>query len=177
MSDTIDRMHHVFSEALQLASNKNADYGDAWKLQGWRGNLSRIFEKDQRLRTLLWRGEAVPPHVRENVRETAIDMMNTLAFFVMNHDAGVEWGHEMPFPPALPQPSPGTVVYGHDYGYGMQPEPSDAAVTTTMQTVREGIESAVANGENPFDETAVVEDVAAEGKKPSPVRRQPQRNA
>lgn len=82
----------VLDEALNLFELKNQDYGDSWKEQGWRGNLSRILEKAGRLRKV-WRGGtyAVPD---ENVRETALDMINTLAFLVINHDLGREWGHE-----------------------------------------------------------------------------------
>lgn len=97
VSDTLDQLRRVYEEALSLAATKNIDYGDAWRDQGWRGNISRVFEKAKRLRTLLWRSQAQPALVRETSRETAIDMINTLAFFIINHDAGVEWGDEIPF--------------------------------------------------------------------------------
>jgi hypothetical protein len=108
---TISQMRRVFDECLDLASRKNRDYGDAWRDQGWRGNLSRVFEKAKRLRTLLWRGDAQPSQVRESARETAIDTINTMAFFILNHDAGVEWGDETPYPSQAyigAQPSPDT---------------------------------------------------------------------
>lgn len=98
MSDTIEGMERIYNEALDLARRKNHDYGDAWRSNGWRGNLSRVFEKSHRLRTLLWNGNAPEARVTdEDVRQTAIDMLNTLTFFIMNMEAGVEWGHEMPF--------------------------------------------------------------------------------
>lgn len=97
MSNTLDQMKRVYEEALGLAATKNTDYGDAWRDQGWRGNLSRVFEKAKRLRTILWRSNVQPTAVQEGVRETAIDMINTLAFFIINLDAGVEWGDEAPF--------------------------------------------------------------------------------
>lgn len=86
----------VFDEALNLFERKNADYGDAWRLQGWRGNLSRVMEKVQRLRTALWRGGPVVAYVGdEDARQTALDMLNTLAFFIVNWDERKEWGHEI----------------------------------------------------------------------------------
>jgi len=94
---TINQMRRVFDECLELASKKNADYGDAWRESGWRGNLSRIFEKTKRLRTLLWRGDAYQPYADEGARETMLDIINTTCFTVLNRDAGVEWGHEQPF--------------------------------------------------------------------------------
>jgi len=95
MSETIRDMSRIFDEAIRLASEKNAKYGDAWQDQGWRGNLSRILEKDKRLRTMLWRaGEPFLNGEKEHPRETAMDMMNTLAFLILNMDADREWGHE-----------------------------------------------------------------------------------
>lgn len=97
-TETISGMRRIFDEALALAERKNNDYGDAWKENGWRGNIARIFEKTRRLRNLLWNGNPGAGQLdRETTRETAIDMMNTLAFFIMNQDRGVEWGHEDPF--------------------------------------------------------------------------------
>jgi predicted nucleotide modification protein, DUF1599 family len=87
----------TFGEALQLFDRKNADYGDAWRSNGWRGNLSRIFEKAQRVRNLAWRNDPRTPAVGdEAVIETLIDMLNTTAFAIINLRDGVEWGHEVP---------------------------------------------------------------------------------
>lgn len=87
----------VFSEALMLFDRKNADYGDAWRSNGWRGNLSRIFEKDQRVRNLLWRNDPRTPAVGDEAAvETLVDMLNTIAFAIVNLRDGVEWGHETP---------------------------------------------------------------------------------
>lgn len=95
----------VFDEALSLFERKNADYGDAWRLQGWRGNLSRIMEKVQRLRTTLWRNGAISFEIGdEDGRQTALDMMNSLAFFILNWDERREWGHEEVFPDPATDP-------------------------------------------------------------------------
>jgi hypothetical protein len=87
----------TFAEALALFDRKNADYGDAWRSNGWRGNLSRIFEKSQRVRNLLWRSDSRTPAVGdEQAIETLIDMLNTTAFAIINLRDNVEWGHEVP---------------------------------------------------------------------------------
>jgi hypothetical protein len=89
------QVRRVFDEAVSLFEAKNADYGDAWRHQGWRGNLGRIFEKTERLRTLLWRGDVHQlVTLDEDARQTAVDMLNTLAFFIINWDDRREWGHE-----------------------------------------------------------------------------------
>jgi hypothetical protein len=92
---TISQMRKIWDEAAELARRKNAKYKDSWRQQGWRGNLSRIFEKAARLRTMLHRDD--PDYgagTTESARETALDMLNTLTFFIINLDNGVTWGHE-----------------------------------------------------------------------------------
>lgn len=159
MSDTIDRMRRVFDEALNLAERKNHDYGDAWRDQGWRGNLSRVFEKSKRLRTLLWNGRAEAAQVRENVRETAIDQINTLAFFIMNHDAGVEWGDETPYPPVLFAPT----EHG-DLDYGFDPGIQNAVITGLQDSIQTG-----AIDDLPIRDPGAA--LVAPAEKPSPAKR------
>ena len=117
-SSTIEQMGRVFDEALDLARRKNADYGDAWRDQGWRGNLSRILEKAGRLRNLLWRGSNSIPIVDEDTRQTMLDIINTAAFFIINKDHGVEWGHETPYPTPLPLRSPGESFVDNGQAWG-----------------------------------------------------------
>lgn len=95
MSDTDIRLSRIFAEAADIVREKNSRYQDSWRAQGWLGNLSRILEKAGRLRAMLW--VPVSPLLngeREHPRETAIDMINTLAFMVINMDDGIERGHE-----------------------------------------------------------------------------------
>lgn len=126
MSDSQMRVEAVFAEAARLFESKNAHYGDAWRDQGWRGNLSRILEKSKRLRNMLWRGgNTLLNGGKEHPRETALDMINTLAFMIVNMDDGVEWGHE-------PRPH-GTVDYPHemtrtDWARHMDEPPHDPAI-------------------------------------------------
>lgn len=85
----------VFDEAVSLFERKNADYGDSWRNHGWRGNLGRILEKADRLQTTLWHSSSNSFSVSdEDARQTALDMLNTLAFFIINYEARREWGKE-----------------------------------------------------------------------------------
>lgn len=95
MSNSQARIEAIFTEAATLFKSKNAAYGDSWRHNGWRGNLSRIMEKTGRLRNMLWRdGNVLLNGGKEHPRETALDMINTLAFMIANMDDGVEYGHE-----------------------------------------------------------------------------------
>lgn len=92
-----EQVWDVFAEAIQLFDRKNEDYGDAWRQNGWRGNLSRIFEKSARVRNLLWRSDPRTPAVGDEAAiETLRDMLNTIAFAIINLREEVEYGHETP---------------------------------------------------------------------------------
>jgi hypothetical protein len=176
VSNTIDQMRRVYEEALALAERKNADYGDAWRDQGWRGNISRIFEKTKRLRTILWSGKPVETHVDENVRETAIDMMNSLVFFVLNTDAGVEWGHETPFDFVELRSQYEKLNYHPD---------TDLVSPETTNIIREGVAAStntdaipVVTGDLPVRDPGETldEEPTTKRNRPTPNRRMPQRN-
>lgn len=95
MSNSQARVEDIFAEAARLFENKNRNYGDSWRNQGWRGNVSRILEKAARVRTMVWRGGNVLLNSSsEHPRETMLDMINTLAFAIINMDDDVEWGNE-----------------------------------------------------------------------------------
>lgn len=94
---TREKMWDEFARAIETFDKKNADYGDAWKANGWRGNLSRVFEKNQRVRNLLWRSDPRTPAVGdEQAVDTLRDMLNTIVFAIMNLQEEVEYGHEVP---------------------------------------------------------------------------------
>lgn len=176
MSNTIDQMRRVFEEALALAERKNADYGDAWRDQGWRGNLSRVFEKAKRLRTILWSGRSVDPQVNENVRETGIDLINSLAFFIINRDSGVEWGHETPFPLFAASLDPGRengLVFPNSETISYIQDGIQASVNTETIPALEPAESGVLPVREPGE--ALEEAVVKPDRKPSPRRRMPDR--
>lgn len=96
-SDSRQQVWDVFAKAMETFDQKNADYGDAWRRNGWRGNLSRVFEKADRVRNLAWRPDPRVPAVGdEQVLETLQDMLNTTAFAIINLIEEVEYGHEVP---------------------------------------------------------------------------------
>lgn len=96
-ADSRQQVWDVFAKAIETFDKKNADYGDAWRTNGWRGNLSRIFEKVQRVRNLAWRPDPRVPAVGdEQVLETLQDLLNTTAFAIINLIEEVEYGHEVP---------------------------------------------------------------------------------
>jgi len=92
-----EQVWDVYANAIQVFDKKNDDYGDAWRRNGWRGNLSRIFEKNERVRNLLWRTDPRTPAVgNETTVETLRDMLNTIAFAIINLEEEVEYGNEVP---------------------------------------------------------------------------------
>lgn len=95
--DSYAEVQRIFADALDLFARKNADYGDAWRRNGWRGNLSRIFEKADRVRHLVWRADPRVPAVGDEAAvQTLKDMLNTIAFAIINLEEEVEFGHETP---------------------------------------------------------------------------------
>lgn len=96
-TDSRQQVWDVFAKAIETFDQKNQDYGDAWRTNGWRGNLSRVFEKVQRVRNLAWRPDPRVPAVGdEQVLETLQDLLNTTAFAIINMIEEVEYGHETP---------------------------------------------------------------------------------
>lgn len=88
---TQEALRRVFEQALNTANKKNQTYGGAWRKQGWMGNLSRIMSKMERLRNMCWRDFPIEDS-KEPVRDTAEDLVNLAAFFLINHNEGNRWG-------------------------------------------------------------------------------------
>lgn len=102
------RATRVLDEAMRLMSEKNASYNDAWREQGWRGCLARIMSKTTRLRNMLWRSHtSLLNGDKEHPRETALDMINHLVFFILNLDDDREWGTEETPTPSSEYATPG----------------------------------------------------------------------
>lgn len=97
-----------FDEALRLAIDKNDHYGDAWRAQGWMGNLARVQSKVARLKNMLWRDELVGEQpetmaaqfaedhaadmFEETVRDTLLDLANLCGMMAANMGEGNKWG-------------------------------------------------------------------------------------
>jgi hypothetical protein len=116
VSNSQARVEEIFVEAARLFAEKNRHYGDSWRNQGWRGNISRMLEKAGRIRKMVWRsGDVLLNGGSEHPRETLLDMLNTVAFAIINIDDRVEWGTE---PGAQDIPAPLPAVPGWARGGG-----------------------------------------------------------
>lgn len=87
----------VFSEVCALVEKKEQAYKGSWRKRGWRGNLTRVLTKGDRLESVLWRPDwqdvvARMKEPEETVEDTALDQIALLAMFLVNYRAGNEWG-------------------------------------------------------------------------------------
>lgn len=75
---------------------KSQGYGDAWRRQGYMGNLARVLSKSARLDNMLWcdvdQGMTDGPDTQESVTETLVDLGAMAAFTVANLEEGNRWG-------------------------------------------------------------------------------------
>lgn len=88
---TQEHLRIVFERALRLAVEKDRLYQGAWRHQGWMGNLARIMSKVARLRAMCWMDLPVEDS-KETVEDTALDLVNLSAFFLVNKRDRNRWG-------------------------------------------------------------------------------------
>jgi len=81
MSDRVNQMSAVQSEALELFRKKNADYGDAFATYGPIGVIVRMGDKINRLVSINQNGVTLVDS--ESVRDTLIDLHNYAAMAMM----------------------------------------------------------------------------------------------
>jgi hypothetical protein len=79
--DRVQQMQAVQSEALELFTRKNADYGDAFAEYGVIGVLVRIQDKLQRSVSITKNGVNLVKN--EGIRDTLIDLHNYAAMALM----------------------------------------------------------------------------------------------
>lgn len=91
IAETLVDLVQIFEEALKLADGKEANYGGAWKSQGWMGNFARLQSKMSRLRNMIWRDHQLHNY-DETVVDTALDFVNLSAFFILNQREENKWG-------------------------------------------------------------------------------------
>lgn len=94
-TETTAILEKLFHEAVELARRKDADYGQAWKRQGYMGNTSRVLSKVERLRELVWSdntADAEDVEGGETVEDTLLDLMNLAAMALHNVRTGNRWG-------------------------------------------------------------------------------------
>ena len=77
----IDQLKTIQSEALELFSKKNADYGDAFAKFGIIGVLMRIEDKIQRSLSITKNGVTLVDD--EKIRDTLLDLHNYAAMGLM----------------------------------------------------------------------------------------------
>lgn len=96
----LQNIRNVVGDALRLLEHKNEQYGDAWRKQGYMGNLARIQSKAERLKNLLWRdaggnGYPLPANYTrdgETVADTLLDLINLSAMMAINWTEENRWG-------------------------------------------------------------------------------------
>lgn len=96
----LQSIRNVVGDALRLLEHKNEQYGDAWRKQGYMGNLARIQSKAERLKSLLWRdaggnGYPLPANYSrdgETVVDTLLDLINLAAMAAINWTEENRWG-------------------------------------------------------------------------------------
>ena len=81
MTDRIEQLKHIHSDALELFKKKNADYGDAFAKFGIIGVLMRIEDKIQRALSISKSGVTLVDD--EGLRDTLLDLHNYAAMALM----------------------------------------------------------------------------------------------
>lgn len=95
---TVQGVAAYFEECTELVRTKNAMYGDAWKRQGYMGNLGRVLSKTARLEAMLWRDQGYADTAEEiketdeSIEDTLRDLANLTAFMYRNYQDGNRWG-------------------------------------------------------------------------------------
>lgn len=92
---TMQGLMVFFDGCVELAGQKDAAYGGAWRRQGYMGNLARLMSKADRLRNMLWTND--PDGYRrdeygETIQDTLKDMANLAGFMHRNYEDGNQWG-------------------------------------------------------------------------------------
>ena len=80
-STRVDQMKAIQSEALELFSKKNTDYGDAFANYGSVGVIVRLGDKIQRLMSVT--KNSITLVNTESLRDTLIDLHNYAAMGIM----------------------------------------------------------------------------------------------
>lgn len=88
---TLIALSNFYGHALATAQEKSFTYGDAWRRQGWMGNLARMMSKMARLKNMCWRDHSMED-ARESVSDSALDLANITGFFAINRSEDNKWG-------------------------------------------------------------------------------------
>lgn len=80
-----------YNQCLKLVYKKNGLYANAWRTQGYMGNLARIMSKVARLKNMLWTNHQMES-ADEPVSDTLYDLANITAFAGINYSEENKWG-------------------------------------------------------------------------------------
>jgi hypothetical protein len=92
-SGTVSALVDIFVHCIQLQQRKHRTYGDAFRSQGYMGNVARVLSKVSRLKTMVWRDQWVNDS-EETVEDTMQDLINLAAFFLINYRDRNKWGND-----------------------------------------------------------------------------------
>jgi hypothetical protein len=81
MTDRVEQLKQIQSDALELFKKKNADYGDAFAKFGIIGVLMRIEDKIQRALSISRTGVTLVDE--EGLKDTLLDLHNYAAMALM----------------------------------------------------------------------------------------------
>lgn len=95
-SATTARMLEIFSKCITLQRGKTRTYGDAFRSQGYMGNVARVLSKASRLKKMLWNdfGQQLED-VEETTYDTLLDLINLACFVIINREDGNKWGTQI----------------------------------------------------------------------------------
>lgn len=91
---TTARMLLIFQETITLQRQKASTYGDAFRSQGYMGNMARVLSKAARLKNMLWRDLPIESR-EESITDTVLDLINLCCFFLINRDDENKWGKSL----------------------------------------------------------------------------------
>lgn len=89
---TTAHLLRIFSEAINLQRKKALTYGEAFRSQGYMGNVARVLSKAARLRRMLWLDFPIED-AEEPVQDTLLDLINLAGFLIINYRDRNRWGH------------------------------------------------------------------------------------
>lgn len=105
-SDAVQAWDEMSAMVRRLLAAKDANYGGAWRRQGYMGNLARVLSKAARLENMMWRDREEPPTVHgseyvaqaeldnEAIADTIIDLAALVAFLHANLASENRWGRD-----------------------------------------------------------------------------------
>jgi hypothetical protein len=90
---TTARMLEIFSRCIALQRKKALTYGNAWREQGYMGNVARVLSKASRIKNMVW-GDVFSnlDDTDESVTDTLHDLINISCFFIINKQDRNRWG-------------------------------------------------------------------------------------